>query len=577
MEQRRRAWLAAALLGFAALAVRLFWIQVLDHEEHTRRAEETRSRRWPIQAPRGSIYDRNGTPIALNLKLYSVAADPKLIRDKAKAAATLAPVLRLPKEEVLRRLTARAEARYVKLRDTVDEPVAAATRKLDIAGVIVTTEWRRAYPHGSNAAGLLGFVTRDGKALGGIEAALNRHLSGTPGKMLVVLDGRTPRSRTQVPGLSLVTEPMAPGSSAVLTIDMAIQAIAEEELAAAVEGTKARGGTVVVMDPKTGEVLALATRPTFDPNEYWRYRGGSLVSPAVTSPYEPGSTFKLVTACAAVEEGVMSRGETYTCLGSRPVGKRTIKCALHGGTRGHGTIDLDHMVIKSCNVGMATVALALGRERLYKWVRRFGFGEKTNIEVAGESRGQVSPPDKWSQIQLANIGFGQGISVTPLQLLAAYCVVANGGKRVYPRLVQMVTGADGRVQRLAHPEPKRILKQATAERLQQVLEKVVTEGTGKAAAVPGRRVAGKTGTAQKPVPGVGFRAGIYIGSFVGYAPASDPRVAVMVVLDEPKGAYYGGVVAAPVFQRVCERTLAYLRVPPDAPAQETVVASAGPD
>jgi stage V sporulation protein D (sporulation-specific penicillin-binding protein) len=328
------------------------------------------------------------------------------------------------------------------------------------------------------------------------------------------------------------------------------------------------------MDPNTGEVLALATRPAFDPNEYWRCEGASLVCPAVTSPYEPGSTFKLIAACAAVEEGVMSHRETYTCTGSRPVGNHTISCALHGGARAHGTNDLDHMVIKSCNVGMATVALALGQERLYKWVRQFGFGEKTGIELAGESRGQVSPAASWSQIQVANIGFGQGISVTPLQLLAAYCAVANGGKRVYPRVVQMVTSADGRVERLSQPEPKRILKPATAERLRAVLEKVVTEGTGKQAQVPGRRVAGKTGTAQKPVPGLGFVTGVYIGSFVGFAPVSDPRVAIIVVLDEPKGAYYGGVVAAPVFQAICERTLAYLRVPPDTPAAKTMVASA---
>jgi len=561
-------WSAIAMALFALLVARLFSVQVLQHERFARLAEESQGRTWPLPAPRGYIYDRNGTPLALNLKVFSVAADPETMfhsdgpeytsnpnpRTPEEVAAKLAPLLHMPQEELARKLTPNKGDQHVLLCDSVDEPMAQAIRDLDIKGLIVRTEWRRAYPHGSVAAALTGFVGKDGVGLAGIEAARNDDLAGRAGEMLVVLDGRLPRSRDQIPGRSVITREMVPGESVTLTIDIAIQAIAEEELAKAVESARAKGGTAVVMDPRTGEILALATQPGFDPNEFARYPRDTWVSHAISSPYEPGSTFKVITACAAIEEGVMSHGETYDCQGERRVGKHTITCALHGGERAHGVVDLDQMVVESCNGGLATVGLALGADRLYKWIKRFGFGEKTGIELAGESPGLVSPPDTWPRIQLANIAFGQGVSVTPVQLLAAYCAIANGGRQVHPHVIKTPEAAQ---------PGKRILSPSTAARMRRVLERVVTEGTGQQAAIPGRRVAGKTGTAQKPLPGVGFRSGLYIGSFVGFAPVSDPRIAVAVVIDEPKAAHYGGVVAAPAFSAICERTLAYLRVPPD--------------
>jgi stage V sporulation protein D (sporulation-specific penicillin-binding protein) len=364
----------------------------------------------------------------------------------------------------------------------------------------------------------------------------------------------------------MVTRQMVPGNSAVLTVDLDIQSIAEEELAKAVENARAAGGAAIVMDPKTGEVLALASQPGFDPNEFWRYPRQNWVPHSVASPYEPGSTFKVITACAAIEEGVMSHGETYNCTGSRAVGRHTINCARHAGSGAHGVVDLDEMIVKSCNVGMATVAMALGADRLHKWVARFGFGEKTGIELAGESRGIVASPSRWSLVQLANIGFGQGISVTPIQLLSAYCAVANGGYRVYPRVIKAITTPDGGIEYPEPPKRERLLSEATAERMRRVMTRVVEEGTGKAARIPGRLVAGKTGTAQKPTPGAGFRAGLYIGSFIGFAPADDPKLAVIVMIDEPHNGYYGAVVAAPAFRAICQRALTQLRVPPNAPA-----------
>jgi len=359
-----------------------------------------------------------------------------------------------------------------------------------------------------------------------------------------------------------------------LTIDLEIQAVAEEALAKAVEAADANGGTAIVMDPDTGEILALASQPGFDPNEFHEYDRKSFVSHAVVSPYEPGSTFKVITACAAMEEGVMSNGETYTCTGSRGVGNRTISCALHAGSRAHGTLDIDHMIVKSCNVGMGTVGLTLGANRLYKWADRLGFGKKTGIELAGESSGMLSKPQTWSQIQVANVGFGQGVSVTALQLLTAYSAVANGGKLVHPHLVKLIMDPGGKVEMPKAAEPKPVLSQRTCERLKADLERVIAEGTGKKGQVPNRRAAGKTGTAQKPTPGSGYKSGKYIGSFVGFAPVDDPRVAILVAIDEPKGSHYGGVVAAPAFSEICEKALAYLNVPPDAMSPDTRIASA---
>ena len=577
MFRRSRVWALIAMVAYLGLGWKLFSIQVQQHEEYRGEASSMQGRRWPMEAPRGNIYDRNGNPLALNLKLYSVAADPELVDHPADIAAELEPLLRVPEASLSRTLEGEPGVRYVRLQDSVDRPAAEAIRELGCQGLIVTTQWKRAYPHGSLAASVLGFVGRDGEGLEGVEGTLDERLAGIDGEMLVVLDGRLPRSRAQIPERTVVTKQMLPGSSVALTLDLDIQSIAEEELAKAVEKANAAGGTVIVMDPKRGEVLALATQPGFDPNQYRQYPETSWVNHAVVSPYEPGSTFKVVTACAAIEEGVMSQGETHECTGSRSIGRRSISCALHGGSRAHGTVDLDHIIIKSCNTGIASVAMAMGASRMSKWLKKFGFGEGTGIELAGESRGIVAPPEKWSQMQLANVGFGQGIGVTPLQLLSAYCAIANGGWRVRPRVVKAITDASGAIEHPTPPEPERILSEETAARMRRVMTQVVEEGTGKAARIPGRLIAGKTGTAQKPTPEAGFRSGLYIGSFAGFAPADDPRIAVIVVIDEPRNGHYGGVVAAPAFRAICERALMHLRLPPSgvAPRFDVALAEAG--
>ncbi len=560
--RRGTCWAALAVLGFLGLALRLYTIQVVNHERFYDEKLTIQERLWSIEAPRGNIYDRRGTPLALNLKLFSVAADPGLIDSPSELAGQLGHLLRMDERSLNEKLSAPEGVRYVSLQDWVDGPVAESAKGLGSPGIIVTTRWKRAYPHAHLAASLLGFIGRDGTALGGIEKALDAMLAGVDGEIIAVLDGRLPRSRAVIPQRTAVRRRMIPGSSVALTIDLDIQAIAEEQLAKAVANARAAGGTAIVMDPQTGDVLALATQPSFDPNEFWRYPSETWVNQAVTSPYEPGSTFKVFTACAAIEEGVMSHGETYGCSGSRLIGRQSINCALHGGTRAHGTLDLDGMIVHSCNTGMATVSTELGPDRMHEWLERFGFGQETGIELAGESRGILSSPDRWSQMRLANLGFGQGIGVTPIQLLSAYCAIANGGWLVPPRLVMAVTHPDGRTEHPSRPDPERVLSGATCERMRGLMTRVVEEGTGTGVRIPGRLVAGKTGTAQKPTPEAGFRSGKYIASFAGFVPADDPKLAVLVILDEPLNGHYGGVVAAPAFRAICERALTHRCVPP---------------
>ena len=579
LARRSRLWSGIATALFLLLAVRLGWVQVVRHAEYSKLADETISRHWPIRAERGNIYDTQFVPLALNLKLYSIGADPKLIHDPKLVAdfpaalTRLAALLRMPEEELTAKLAptrlnnkgVRVPVRFAPLRENVDEQVAEAVRRLGVAGLVIAGQSRRAYPHGTVGAALLGFVGHDMKGLGGIEGRYDKLLAGIEGRKTVMLDGRLPRSRTPIPGRTITEKEMVPGSSIVLTIDLTLQSAADEALAAAVKAAHAKGGTAVVMNPTTGEVLALANQPTFDPNDYGRSDPNTWVSQAVVSPYEPGSTFKTVTACAALEEGVMSHGETVTCTGSKQIGNRTINCARHGGSSAHGTLDLDHMLIKSCNVGFGTVALKLGPERLYKWIKALGFGARTGIELPSESPGQLSSPDRWSQIQLANVGFGQGASVTAVQLLAAYCTIANGGYKVEPRLVRLVMAPGQKPKQLPAPPRVRVISPETSARLRRALQGVVDEGTGEAARLPGRTVAGKTGTAQKATPGAGYRSGKYIGSFVGFAPVNDPKLAVIVAINEPGGSHYGGVIAAPAFAQIMERGLSYYHVPPDAP------------
>jgi stage V sporulation protein D (sporulation-specific penicillin-binding protein) len=558
---RLRICCAFMLLLFALSAVKLVYIQIIRHDHYSKRALRSHVRERTLPAARGNILDRHGKPLAMSVSQTFVFVDPELFRLTSEndevspemlreQCRRLASLLGVEVKSLQKRLQGCGRFRVLMrpISQDLAREVEALREKMKLRWVGLQSEDKRVYPHGEMAAQTLGFVSIDGTGLAGIESALDSSLVGRPGKVSMEVD----RKGRSIPGLSAANLPPRPGKDITLTLDASLQQIAEVELCKGIAAASAAGGAVVIMEPNTGEILALATQPSFDPNSFEEAPARHWVNPTVVGAYEPGSTFKLVIACAILEEGIPLSSTVVVCRGEKPIGRRVIHCALHDGKRDHGRLDLEGIIEQSCNIGAATLALELGREKLYHYVKALGFGEKTGIELAAESAGQVPKISTWSDIRTANIAFGQSISVTPLQLLRAYCVVANGGLLVRPHLV---LGGE------AEAAP-RVLSEATAEKMRRILVETVEAGTGKRAIIEGYQVAGKTGTSQKPLPGVGFRSGKYIASFVGFVPAKDPEFAILVLIDEPGYPYYGGVAAAPVFREIARQALLHVDIPP---------------
>jgi cell division protein FtsI/penicillin-binding protein 2 len=498
----------------------------------------------------------------------SIFADPQVIGDARGASKKLGPMLRMSQERTWRQLS--RPGHFVWLRRRAPQVFRENILNLRLPGVGVMPEMGRLYPHGQVGAHVVGFVDGGNRGACGIELALDRVLAGRDGTLSVQVDARG----YSLPGKRRSVSAPVRGRNVRLTIDLDLQRIAETALAQGVKDSKALGGTALVMDPATGEILALACWPTFDPNRYSAYPARRWLNQAVSCPFEPGSIFKIVVATAAIEEGVARPGEPVVyCCGQRPIGNHIIHCAVHG-RGGHGSLDVAGVVVKSCNIGAAELARRVGRERLYRYIRRFGFGQATNQGLLAEANGWVSKPSKWTPVVLANVAFGQSVSATASQVLAAYCSIANGGLLPWPHLIQQVEGRDGERGVTFRPVMRRVCSRKTAELMSRILQDVVIRGTGKAAQVPGYRVAGKTGTAQKATPQAGFRAGKYVSSFVGYLPGPRPRVAIMVTLDEPQGGHYGGVVAAPVFKTIAAQAMSRLGIPP-LPQSEAQTAHRG--
>jgi len=563
IRSRIEAWSFVFLLVFLALAGVLFSIQVSHHRGYRDAANRLHERTWTLAAPRGTILDRNGLPLAMTVDAGSIFGDPSEIEDKQAVAARLAPVLDVTPDRIEQCLSRRG--RFAWLVRRAEDDVVARVKALKIKGIGVLSEPRRVYPMGVLAADTLGFVTADHAGGAGMEEAQQEALAGRDGRVWVEVDARG----RIIPGRRHVERPSVAGRDVVLTLDSRLQEIAEACLDEAMTTWQAAAGTVLVMQPRSGEILALANRPTFDPNTYSEYPRERWVNRAVSYAYEPGSTFKIVTAAAALEEGLYGPHDPVVyCRAAMPVGGHVIHCATHG-RGGHQDVDLTKLIVKSCNIGAATVAAKLGPERFYRHIRGFGFGIEADIGLSGETAGSVARPETWRDIRLANIGFGQSLSVTPPQLLAAYCTIANDGMRPHPHLVKRIKAGAGEPAQEMVPPGSRVVSAETAAAVREMLCGVVAEGTGKSAQIAGYRVAGKTGTAQKAVPGLGFAGGKYVGSFVGFVPADDPKLAILVIMDEPQGGHYGAVVAAPTFREVAKRSLAYLGIPPTQMAQAT--------
>jgi cell division protein FtsI (penicillin-binding protein 3) len=559
-SMRQRIAVTALLFAavFAALAARAVHLTLVEGAALTQRADRQHQHAIAVAAQRGPIVDRYGEPLVLSRESAAVYLRPRELTAAPETLRTVARLLDLPRDYVVERAAARAP--FVWLQRQVSIERWTAVEDLKLQGIGSEPARQRVYPHGPLAGQLLGFTGIDGRGLEGLEKALDAELRGEEEAVVV---GHDARGRQFVLGEGWGSLPRA-GAQVELTIDAALQRVAEDELARGVRAAGAKAGTVVVLDPHTGEVLAMASVPSFDPNHFATAGHDQIRNRAITDCYEPGSTFKAVLAAAALEEGVVRPSDLIGCEnGKWAVGNRVIR-----DSHPHGTLSFADVIAQSSNIGSAKVAERLGRERFGAMVEHFGFGRSTDIDLPGEVPGLLRPVARWGRIHLVTTAFGQGIAVTPLQLARAFGAIANGGRLMRPYAIRRITGPDGEVRYAGRPQIEReVLSPKTARAVTDLLVRVTESGTGKQARIDGFRVAGKTGTAQK----VDAHTGRYhprdrMSSFVGYVPAEDPALVILVVIDSPRTATYGGVVAAPVFRAIAEYGLDRRGVLPRADA-----------
>jgi cell division protein FtsI (penicillin-binding protein 3) len=551
--------LLVMLCGFALVLFRLVSLQVLQAAELTAKADRQHQKTVSLEGARGTVVDRHGKVLAMNMDVPSVFGIPTALESPAKTARSLSPVLHVRTDELEKKL--RQDRSFVWLARKLDPEQGHRLEHMPMEGIGLVMEGRRFYPKGPLLAHVLGFAGMDGEGLEGIE---RRYESQLHGEKRVVILQRDAMGRTVFPKGQAEQVPAA-GHSLVVTIDEVIQYIAEKELEEAVTKARAKSGTVIVLDPQTGAVLALAISPRFDPNAVASLTADRWRNRALTDAYEPGSTMKALVAAAALEEKVM---KPSTMLYGEN-GRMTIANTVIHDHEKLGWITFAQVIQKSSNIGAAKTGMALGDQRLYRYLQAFGFGQKTEIDLPGEAGGLVKHPREWGRRSLASISMGQEIGVTPIQMVSAVAALANGGVLMKPYVVSEVRDAQGKTLRQILPQVKcRVVSPETARTVTSILEGVVTDGTGAKAAIPGFRVAGKTGTAQKIDPRTGaYSSTLFVGSFVGFVPADNPRLAMIVVIDEPQGESWGGTVAAPVFRRVGEQVLNYLGVSSDAPVK----------
>ena len=544
---------AFLLLWFGGVSVRLVQLQIVRYGDWLQRAQRQQQRTVEVAPRRGVIYDRNGHELAMSINVDSVFAVPSEIPDPNTTAHLLARVLNVDADEILAHL--RSSRSFCWVARKVDAETGERIRAMNLRGIYFQKESKRFYPKRELAAQVLGYVGLDDEGLGGIEHGFDDELRGKPGRMLVSLDARR-RS------LGRVEKEPEPGENIVLTIDQNIQYIVERELEAAMQQTHAEAGTVIVQNPRTGEILALANRPTFNPNNFRNVSPQALKNRAVSDIYEPGSTFKIVTISGALEEKLTTPEEVVDCQ----MGSIVINGMRIHDHKPYGLLSVSDVIANSSDVGAIKVGLRLGNERFYNYIRGFGFGSLTGIELPGETRGMTKPVNRWSKVSIGAISMGQEIGISAVQLVSMMSSIANDGIYTPPRVIAGVLPPKSVPQPVVfHPAAqKRVISTLTAAEMRKMLERVVLFGTGKKAILDGYSAAGKTGTAQKVDPNTGaYSKTKYIGSFAGFAPINSPAITVVVILDSAVGPHQGGQVAAPVFERIAQQTLAYLNVPHD--------------
>ena len=583
IKRRLLFFLTVITIGIIGLIFRISYIQIIQGDYLKNLAWEQQTRDRLIAPQRGSIYDRNGIPLAQNASVATVSVIHNQIQDKEEVIEALVDVLDLEYEEVKQKVERVVALERIKSR--VDKEVADKLREKNIPGIVVDEDSKRYYPHRNLASHVLGFVGKDNQGIIGIEVKYDEYLRGIPGKIVTESDAK---GRDISGGIQKRIEPL-PGNHLVTSIDIVVQQYAEQALEKVLQGKEAKKGSILIMNPKTGEILAMANKPDFDLNEPFRIQDPTLQvnwnqlsqkeqmdalnqmwrNFSINDTYEPGSTFKIVTSTAGLEEKVVTLEDTFSCPGYRIVADRRIRCHKTGG---HGTETFLEGVLNSCNPVFMDVADRLGAEAFYKYMKLFGFDEKTGIDIPGEAVGIMHDIKKVGPVELATMSFGQSFQITPLQLIRAGAAIVNGGYLVTPHIGRELVNEEGNIIKIfEYDNKKQIISKETSDIMRSILESVVSEGTGHRTYLPGYKIGGKTATSEK-LPRSNHK---YIASFIGFAPADDPQVIALILIDEPVGIYYGGTVAAPVVKEVFENILPYLGIEPKYTDQELTLEGVG--
>ena len=564
MRDRKEKWvrIRIRLIGgvfaffFAITSARAFYLQVINKEKLVKLAEKQYQKIVPLTPVRGVIYDRNNAPLAVSIEMDSCYAEPRNIENIRETADSLSHLLGMPRVTLQKKLNGSRNFAWLLRRMPPDQ--ARKIKELELDGIGFVKETKRFYPNGEVAGHVIGFTGLDPDGLEGIELKYNSTILGSIGYLVTERDalGRDINRKETV-----VTK-ASKGHNVTLTLDKNIQYITEKELAKAVTESGAKGGMALVMEPQSGRVLAMANYPGFNPNSFSQYSVSLLKNKTIVDSFEPGSTFKVFLIAAALEDKIVTPNEAFNCEnGSFSIGGRTIH-----DTHKYGRLTVSEILKYSSNIGAAKIGSRLGQERLYSHLKDFGFGARSGIDLPGEAYGYLRDGSQWFGVDLATISFGQGVSATALQLATAVSAVANGGLLMKPYVVEKISDENGtELDRTSPQVLRRVISPETAVKMARMMEGVATEGgTGMNAAVEGYRVAGKTGTAQKVDPLTrGYSVDKRTASFVGFIPADNPRLTILVVVDEPKTSPYGGVVAAPAFGAIAQQTLCYLKVSPE--------------
>lgn len=553
---RTRLVLVSALFSLygAALGARLFYLQILQHESLKEQAERQYVRTLKIHSGRGNILDRNLNPLATNVEVDSVSINPAEIQDKKYTAKMLSSILDLNRNSVLKRIKSKKQFVWIKRKCSVEET--EKLKRLGLPGVDFIKEYKRFYPKRELAGNTVGFVGLDNQGLAGIEYFHENTLKGITTLRVMEKDGR----KRFIRAMARSSKQNQQSGTVVLTLDEVIQFFAEYHLKQQVEKFHAKGGLAVVMSPATGEIYAMAGVPQYNPNNYSAYPASRRKNNVIVSAYEPGSIFKPIVAAAALESGAVNLHEKFFCEnGDFRIGRTRI-----GEAANHkfGWMSLKSIIVHSSNIGAIKVAQKMGETVLYDSIRSFGFGEKMGVDLPAEATGKLHDLSKWSGLSLATVSFGHEIAVTPIQMITAFSAIANGGNLMLPYVTKEIQ-RNGKVVKQSKPMVvKRVLSESTSRQMVEILKDVVKHGTGKKAAIEGYEVAGKTGTAQKIDPNTQrYSHSAYLASFIGFVPADSPRLAILVMIDEPQERYWGGDVAAPVFRDIARKALHYLNIP----------------